>query len=96
MSGGSYDYLYSKEADDLLHRTDTIQEMADRLAELGYHGAAVESNELLADVRRFRARIEARMKRLSPVWRAVEWLDSGDSGPEQVKSAVAAFLKVDG
>jgi len=92
MSGGSYDYLSSKDVADLLQAQETIQNMADRLAGLGYaQDAAKETQELLLTLRQFDNRISAMQNRLSNVWHAVEWWDSCDSGEDGVKNALEKY-----
>jgi len=92
MSGGSYDYLYSKDVEDLLHTQETIQNMADRLAGLGYASdAAKETQELLLTLRQFENRRSAMKERLSDVWHSVEWWDSCDSGEDSVKNALEKY-----
>ena len=92
MSGGSYDYLSSKDVQDLLQAQKTIQNMADRLAGLGYASdAAKETQELLLTLRQFENRISAMQKRLSDIWHAVEWWDSCDSSESGVKNALEKY-----
>lgn len=94
MSGGSYDYLCHKFAEDWLAGPPyQAQQMADRLAVLGYHDAAVAMNDLIAQVRIARARIEPLVDRLQPVMKAVEWMDSGDWTADAVASAVEEFRR---
>lgn len=98
MSGGSYDYLcHTWELRDLFKRDEnssgsTLEQMADRLAGLGYaQDAARETQELLVQLRQWTVRAEVRMDRLRDVWKAVEWWDSCDSGEEQLKAALAKY-----
>lgn len=92
MSGGSYNYLCYAESDTLLHNTETIKEMSDRLAGLGYASdAAAETEDLLLLIRQALNRIEARRKRLEGVWKAIEWWDSADWGEDQVKKALEEY-----
>ena len=92
MSGGSYDYLCHKFAEDWLSGVpESAQRMADRLAELGYHDAAVETNTIIAVARAAAARMQAHLDRMEPVWKAVEWMDSGDWGPDKVAEAIASY-----
>jgi hypothetical protein len=95
MSGGSYNYLCYKQADDILENLGNLQDMADRLAGLGYaEDAATETQELLLIIRQYQNRINASLKRLTDVWRAVEWWDSSDSGEESVKKALENYRSV--
>lgn len=93
MSGGSYNYLcYASDLEDLVGKQQDLQEMVDRLAGLGYaQDAASESLELLLMLRQLQVHIEARMRRLKDVWKAIEWWDSSDYGEDQVKAALAKY-----
>lgn len=95
MSGGSYNYLGLICYDDLaelLGKESDLRDMADRLAGLGYaQDAARETEELLTMLRQWRTRAEVRVRRLSDVWKAVEWWDSRDSSEDQVRKALAEY-----
>ena len=92
MSGGSYEYLFVKDVDQLLNAESLIKAMFERLAGLGYaEDAAKETFDLLLTLRQFRVRIEVMQGRLSEVWRAIEWWDSGDSGEDGFKEALDSY-----
>lgn len=92
MSGGSYDYLCHKQAEDLMTMERSLQAMSDRLAGLGYASdAALETQQLLLTIRQYQNRINASVERLNEIWRAVEWWDSGDSGEDGVKVALEKY-----
>lgn len=92
MSGGSYNYLCHADAEMLMNKVSDLQDMADRLAGLGYaEDAAKETQALLLTVLQYENRINAMAERLSGVWRAVEWWDSCDSGEEAVKMALDGY-----
>lgn len=94
MSGGRYDYLFTKDPEQLFEYIETVERMADRLAGLGYaQDAARETQELLLLLRQAIVRIEVRKQRLAGVWHAVEWWDSMDSGEGDVKEALAEYRK---
>lgn len=94
MSGGSYNYLCHKDAPEIVEAQGDLQEMADRLARLGYaEDAAVETTEVLLEVRQAMVRINARIGRLREVWRAVEWWDSGDIREGGVRLALENYRK---
>lgn len=87
MSGGSYNYLYCKDSSQLLsgEADEELQNMADRLAGLGYaNDAAKETQSLLLLLRQSRNRIESQIERLKDVWHIVEWVDSGDSSEPDI------------
>lgn len=84
MSGGAYDHLHQCPPEQLCARLHDVQRMADRLVELGYTQAADETLKLeglLRDV------FTSATSNLREVWRAVEWLDSGDWTEAQVQRA---------
>jgi hypothetical protein len=87
VSGGSYDYLCFN-TDDLSGRRGMVEEMAQRLEGLPYASTAAADTRrvltLLDDARNL-------AERLSDVWRAVEWWDSGDYGEQQAQEALAAY-----
>lgn len=92
MSGGSYNYLYVKDVEHLIGRDDSLQEMADRLAGLGYaNDAAAETQDVLLQIRQFTNRVEQSIERLRIVWKAVEWWDSNDSTEEGLKEALELY-----
>lgn len=93
MSGGSYNYLYTaQDLEDLRSRRYDLEEMAARLAGLGYaQDAARETEELLLLYRQWETRASVRMRRLADVWHAVEWWDSNDSGEGEVRQALANY-----
>lgn len=93
MSGGSYNYLFeAQDLEDLQARRFDLEEMASRLAGLGYaQDAARETEELLVLFRQWETRAAVRMSRLACVWKAVEWWDSHDSSEDRVHEALAAY-----
>lgn len=93
MSGGSYNYLFSaQDLEDLNSQRYNLEEMASRLAGLGYaQDAARETEELLLLLRQWETRATVRMRRLADVWQAVEWWDSNDSSEDRVHEALAKY-----
>jgi hypothetical protein len=94
MSGGSYEYLYVKTTEEIMGWgvRENLQRMADRLTEIGdAEDAAGETEDILAMIAQFERRVSVRLRRLSGVWHAVEWMDSGDSGIEEVRTALEAY-----
>ncbi|MFE0794777.1 hypothetical protein [Streptomyces mutabilis] len=93
MSGGSYHYLCAAmDLEDLLAKRYALDEMSNRLAGLGYaQDAARETEELLLLLRQWEIRAETRLRRLTDVWKAVEWWDSNDSSEDRVHEALAKY-----
>ena len=91
MSGGSYDYLCYKDLFELNSHREELNRMRDRLVELGHLDAAKETESIILTLDSFKVRMVSRLERLKEVWRAVEWLDSGDSGKDYVDEAVKEY-----
>lgn len=95
MSGGSYNYLYSKSAYDLINIhsvMDDMERMSARLASLGYaNDAARETEELIVILRQVETRLQVRLDRLCGIWHAVEWWDSCDSSEDCVKDELLKY-----
>lgn len=87
MSGGSYDYLHIKETGELDQYVPELRRMAERLRELDEIGAAGEIDAHADRVEAFHEQMRQRHRRLEDVMKAVEWLDSGDWGPDKVHDA---------
>jgi hypothetical protein len=94
MSGGSYNYLCYKESYDIHERKEELNEMRDRLIELGFADVAGETESVLLMLKSFEVRLQTRIDRLKGVWRAVEWMDSGDSGIEYVEDSVNKYREL--
>lgn len=92
MSGGYYEYLYSKDIENLMKMEEQLQQMADDLAMLGYASdAAKETEDFLLTIRAFRNRMTTRLDRLWPVWKAMEWWKSYDSGEDAVQKSLREY-----
>ena len=92
MSGGSYNYLCYKDANDLMCSEDDLERMFSRLVGLDYASdAARETLELLQIIKQYETRITVIKERLNPVWRAVEWWDSADSSEDGLKVALREY-----
>ena len=96
MSGGSFNYLCYKDADDILCDTFTWTDQFD------YKMKALEDYKDFDNVEEFetflksalddiasyhdlRMRLQAKLEKYHSVMKAIEWHHSGDSGDEAVK-----------
>ena len=99
MSGGSFDYFYSRAPGDIARIASDLEDMASRCANPGEWGGPtdVDRDELAAVGEYLGAlAIKARglgiaLNRLEQVTHDIEWWQSGDTGPERV---VESFKKV--
>jgi hypothetical protein len=99
MSGGSYNYLCSAlDLDDILNKQYDLEQMADRLeglpeAEFPGAGAAGHmTRRLLQTLKLWESHAAISLGMLTDVWKAVEWWDSCDWGPDQVKEELVKLV----
>lgn len=93
MSGGSFNYLcHTWDLNDITSKLGDLEDMATALAGLDYaQDAARETEELLVLIRQWQVRTGVRLQRLTPVWKAMEWWRSCDSGEDAFREALAAY-----
>ena len=90
MSGGSYDYLCRADSDEIFGRWSSLREMAARLDQVCPEAAA--ETRLFAEGKgTLLQAVETHLERLKPLWKAVEWHDSGDWGEDQMVVAVQEY-----
>ncbi len=94
MSGGSFNYLYAKDAAALLAEVSVLQDMADLLSQK-FPGskAATDTAGLLQRLRALQEDLDSAPLRSlrEDVWHSVEWWQSNDYDAEQASAAVAAY-----
>jgi len=92
MSGGSYNYLYSKTAGELVEGYGLdLRPIAIRMTQLDILDAAKETEELLTYINHVQIVIDTRMAHLKDILHAVEWYDSGDYGDDSLKQAITEW-----
>lgn len=107
MSGGSYNYLYLKGSEDLLDGQgyEELNEMAETLLDMGYEEEAKETFSIQFEVKKTRQKgiakkasqiLEARVKKIQGVWKAVEWYQSNDSGIGYVQKEIEKYRQNQG
>lgn len=99
MSGGSFDYLcHSWDLSDLFGKRRALEEMSVRLAGLdeqefpGAKAAAVATERLRVQLQVMETHVETHIELLRATWQAVEWWDSCDWGPDDVRKALTALV----
>lgn len=93
MSGGSWNYLFCKDIDELMQHSniETLEEMADYLNQNGYEDVAKDTRRLVEYIKSAKIRVETLFEMLSPVFKAVEWFDSADCGKDRVDKAIEEY-----
>jgi len=91
MSGGSFNYLCQRDAEEISSYLSDMEDMANELQALGQIELEAETRAIMDEYTLFFTTMQARIDVISPVWRAVEWACSGDTGIEAVLRAAAAW-----
>jgi hypothetical protein len=91
MSGGSWNFLFSKDADEILGDLSTMQAMRDRLVELDAEAAVINDMNTIIEHLEV-ARLIGDSAGMRRVWKEVEWKDSGDHGIERVRQAIWEYI----
>ena len=100
MSGGSYNYLFTKESlFELMENITDLEDMNKRLKQLKNNELVSKATqELLDEVGKLKQFIDDYEKKnqpkileLSEVWKAVEFCDSGDYSQEKVQQAIKEY-----
>lgn len=73
--------------------TELLQDMVDRLNSAGFKDVAKDTQRLVEYIKSASIRIETLFETLSPVFKAVEWFDSGDWGEETLNNEVLKYRK---
>ena len=92
MSGGSFDYLCEVTSlKELLENKDGITGTAAALRERGHKAAATETEALLPELAAIEDYVLARVERLRGVWKAAEWVASGDWSDDDLAEDVCSL-----
>jgi len=83
MSGGSLNYLYSKEtADEIIAHIDDMEIAEAELIKRGYYDIAKDVRRLIEYCKSAEIRIGVLMHNLKDVFHAIEWRISADYGED--------------
>lgn len=93
MSGGSFDYIGSKDVLQLVDDIKLVECMRDTLRELGLSRPLADTLQIIDKLRALRGTIDDIDALLSPdkisgVWNAVEWYISHDIGLEELHKRI--------
>ncbi len=91
MSGGSYDYLYCKETEELFGKATDIDDMAATLIKMGHVDVAKDMIRLSEYIKSAHIRVDTLSEQLRPIMKAVEWYESCDIGPDGLQKAVDKY-----
>lgn len=93
MSGGSLNYLYCKDPEELFDESsiDYLEKAEQYLLKNDAVDIAKDVRRLIEYVLSAKNRIEVMQKNLREVFKAIEWCQSGDSGKDRVDRTIAAY-----
>lgn len=84
MSGGSLDYLYCKEPEELFNHLSEIEDVEDECRRHNFEDIARDCRRLIEYIKSAYIRIEVLSKQLKDVFHAVEWYQSADYGEDDL------------
>lgn len=93
MGGGSYNYLYCTEIEDLLQygKDKELKNIEKRLKELGYNHTSREIYKLIKTIEKAKQELDAAFTPLLDILKNLEWYDSDDYGIEKIKEAIYKY-----
>lgn len=91
MSGGSFDYLYLKDASEIMQHVIDVEDMSEICLKLGYIDIARDLTRLAEYSRSAYNRIEVLKDQLRDVMKAVEWYESKDIGEESLAKTIEEY-----
>lgn len=93
MSGGSFDYLYMADPQDMLVRSGDVKAQAEWARSHMRYDLAEELEKYALDLEMFRRMVETRHKRLEKLMFAIEWVASMDWSIDQLDKEWQKFLE---
>ena len=93
MSGGSYDYLYCKDTEELFSKAVDFEDMAETLEKLNYLDVARDMRRLSEYIRTACNRVEVLSEQLKPIMKAVEYYENCDISAESLGEEVEKYRK---
>lgn len=91
MSGGSYDYLYCKEPEEIFANASYLDDMSETLVKLGYLDVAKDMTRLAEYIKSAYNRISVLSQNLRPIMKAVEYYEDCDYSKENVAEVVERY-----
>ena len=97
MSGGSLNYIYCKDIEDLFSDSavSDLESAEDILLKKKYIDAARDVRRLIEYIESARNCVDVLHAQLAPVLKAVEWYDSADIGADNLARTIEAYRRRD-
>lgn len=91
MSGGSYNYLYCKDPEEIFANASYLDDMSETLVKLGYLDVAKDMTRLAEYIKSAYNRISVLSQNLRPIMKAVEYYEDCDYGEDNVKKIIEKY-----
>lgn len=91
MSGGSLNYLYSKEVDELFNNIESLERAESYLIEKDIYDIAKDVRRLIEYIKTARNRIDVLHEELQDIFHAIEWNMSGDYSYSSVLEEIEKY-----
>lgn len=91
MSGGSLEYLYSRDVTFIIENLQYLEKAAQKLTELDAEDVAKEIEDLICYSKQFKRRFETRWNRVKDIIHVIEWIIDCDFSPEQLKEPLMKY-----
>lgn len=93
MSGGAFNYLYCDDTEDFFKRADDLEEMKEILEKHGYKNISKDVTSLISYIKDSIRFVDEKCEELRPIFKAIEYFESGDIGKEEMYSVFDVYLK---
>lgn len=94
MSGGSFDYMYSKDFDDI--NLGHLLRACDLFRENGWNDVATATKVIVLSYFDKNFQYDETVDAIRKVWKALEWYDNNDWGFDALDEAVSEFRSNNG
>lgn len=91
MSGGSLNYLYNREPNELFDYVHEMEQVEDELIRQGAEDVAKDVRRLIEYVKSAEVRISVLLEQLEDIFHAVEWYHSADYGKTTLQEHIEQY-----
>ncbi|MET8648426.1 hypothetical protein [Nocardia aurea] len=93
MSGGSYNYLCTRQPGDLLGCREDLEHARDSLSSLDADDVAQVLTDIIALTQDYQTAVESKMDSVHRVLYELEWWHSNDHSEEDFRAALAEYRR---
>ena len=93
MSGGSFNYVFCKDVDEVMLCTQDLKDIRDELIHLGYPDVAKDVQRLIEYVESSKIVISTLQEKLKDILHDVEWCADGNITNSQLAETIEKYRK---